>query len=190
MSAIQQALFFQGASGVTYATWNPADKNAGITLSNGNLTATQGGASRAVRSTIGKASGKYYWELTQTGGGEADWGIGNSSASLSTWLGNDANGLSYDSSDGKLYKGGVAVATGGATYTTTHTIGIALDVTAGTVSFYKNNVAQYTAFSHGIAGTIYAMVGSFAATPVVTANFGATALTYTPPAGYNAGLYT
>lgn len=51
---------------VTYATWNPSDKSANVTLSNGNLTATitANTAFYGARATIGKSSGKWYWEQT------------------------------------------------------------------------------------------------------------------------------
>lgn len=55
--------------GRVYATWNPADKGGGVILLNGNrsvslsTTPTDGGS---VRSTIGKSSGKWYWEVTVT----------------------------------------------------------------------------------------------------------------------------
>lgn len=47
-------------------TWNPSDKTAGLTLSNGDLKATKTTALsyENVRATVGYNSGKYYWELT------------------------------------------------------------------------------------------------------------------------------
>jgi len=76
----------------------------------------------------------------------------------------------------------------GATYTAGDIIGIALDMDGGTVTFYKNNTSQGQAFS-GITGTVFATAGSGGTTTGLVANFGATTLTYTPPSGYNAGLY-
>ena len=78
----------------TYATWNPSDKDASVTLSGGNLVASSTSASwAAVRSTISKSSGKWYWEYTVTaiGNGHTQ-GIGNSSATLANYVGQDANG--------------------------------------------------------------------------------------------------
>ena len=186
---IQQLLSAKGLTAVSYATWNPSDKNAGIVLSGGNLDVTNIAASVSVRATIGKTAGKCCWEILKTTGGESNFGIGTASASLSTWLGGDANGISYDGSDGQLYKNGVAVSTGGSTYGDTARIGIALDQDAGTIRFYRNNVLQYT-YTHGLTGMIYPMVGDFVGPGLKsTANFGATALTYTPPAGYSPGIY-
>jgi hypothetical protein len=47
-----------------FAIWNKADKEANITLSNGDLTATSGTTFwRNVRATIGVSTGKWYWEI-------------------------------------------------------------------------------------------------------------------------------
>lgn len=48
----------------TVSTWNPADKSAGIALSNGNLTATRTAGNSGVRGNTARASGKYYLEFT------------------------------------------------------------------------------------------------------------------------------
>ena len=79
----------------------------------------------------------------------------------------------------------------GSTYTTGDVIGVALDMGAGTIIFYKNNVSQGTAFT-GLSGTMYRRCYTEyrrLALGVAPPNFGATALTYSPPVGYNAGLY-
>src|SRR5262245_9189902 len=45
-------------------TWNPSDKTANITLSNGNLTAQNtDGTNSAARGTTSKSSGKHYFEV-------------------------------------------------------------------------------------------------------------------------------
>ena len=43
--------------------WNSADKTATVTLSNGDKTATSGSSNGGVRGNVGKASGKWYFEL-------------------------------------------------------------------------------------------------------------------------------
>ncbi len=55
-------------SGLSFATLNPSDKGSAVTLSNSNLTATFSGGNGAVRATIGKSSGKWYWEIAVTSG--------------------------------------------------------------------------------------------------------------------------
>jgi len=173
----------------TYATWNPSDKGANITLSSGNLHATNTVASwAAVRSTIGVSSGKWYWEVLYTADPSAAiFGVANGSATLTNYVGSDANGWGYYAPDGSKFNNGVNSGYGAA-YVAGDTVGVALDMDAGTLIFYKNNTSQGTAFT-GLTGTIYAAVSHMSST-ASTANFGATALTYTPPSGYNAGLYT
>ena len=82
-----------GGGGVTYATWNPADKGADITLSGGNLVATHTSDNAAtVRANVGKSSGKWYWEITTTGHANQGWlfGVADGTTSISggTVLGN------------------------------------------------------------------------------------------------------
>lgn len=168
------------ASSPSYATWNPSDKGATTALSNGNLTTTQSG-SNSTRATIGKSSGKWYWETTITSGVDATFGIGNISASTATYVGGDVNGYGFYQYNGnKLNNGSAAY---GASSTAGDKIGMALDMDNGTLGFYKNNVYQGTAYT-GLSVTFYPMIGSAASAGVVdVTNFGATALTYPPPNG-------
>lgn len=173
----------------TYATWNPSDKDASFTLSGDNLIATKGTAStwRSLRANQGKSSGKWYWEITTSSTvGYCLPGVANSTMSLASYTGVDANGWGYFGNSGnKFNNGGTAY---GATWNNTHTIGIALDMDAGTLTFYKNNVSQGQAFT-GITGTVYPCSSLYDNASTCTANFGATMLTYTPPSGYNTGVY-
>ncbi len=172
---------------ITYSTWNPLDKNANLALSNGNLTATSGVNNnyKSIRSTVSVTSGKWYWEYVFAGAVRMS-GVANSSASLSNFIGSDADGWGYFQ-DGDKYNNGSGSAYG-ASYTT-ETIGIALDMDGGSVTMYKDNVSQGTMFT-GITGTIFAAMSIDTNGTAMTANFGATALTYSPPGGFNAGLYT
>lgn len=172
---------------VTYATWNPSDKSADITLSGGNLTATgTTAAGKSVRSTLSKTSGKWYWEFTATSAAVAI-GVATSSASLASFTGGDINGWGY-SSNGLLYNNSSGTGSN-ASYTSGDIIGVAWDVAAGTISFYKNNTLQPSGFS-SIPSGCFVACGNTSASGLGTANFGATALTYSPPSGFNAGLYT
>ena len=161
-----------------------------IVLSNGNLTASNSsGVWAAARATIGKSSGKWYWEVI--GGTNATYdmvGIAYSTASIAdlNYLGIDANGWGYFSNDGWRYHSGPNVLFG-ATFTTGDVIGFALDMGAGTCDVYKNNALQGT-LATGLTGTVYPAFSLYTGSDL-TANFGATALTYAPPTGYNAGVY-
>lgn len=172
---------------LTYATWNPSDKGTNITLSNSNKTVVNTTAWwQMVRSTIWESSWKWYWEVTANSSISMIMGIANSSWNLLSYVGSDANGwwwseisMKYNNWSGTAYW---------TNYITNDVIGIALDMDAGTITYYKNNVSQWTAFT-GLTGTIYAAVGSINSSQTTT-NFGATALTYSPPAWFNAWLYT
>lgn len=190
MSALQQML--AATTPVTYATWNPSDKSTNIALSGGDLTSTQTAFTTGLaRSTIGKSSGKWYWEITWSSGNNSLMpGIAKSTAATTDYPGQSADGWGYISFNGNLANAGGAMVYG-ASYPTGTVIGCALDMDAGTFTFYKNNVSQGVAVS-SLSGVVYAAIGgnSAAGSRVSVVNFGATALTYTPPSGYNAGLYS
>ena len=89
------------------STWNASDKNAGITLSGGNLTATGSNSVsyRGVRTTLGMAAdtGKYCWSSTVVDYQvEFDIGVANSSAGLSADGRGDANATVIDDG-GNIY---------------------------------------------------------------------------------------
>ena len=77
--------------------WDPSNKDASITLSNGNLTAT-GSLTFSWKSVIsagsGKSSGKWYWrcKAQPIGGGYATCGISTKTEPTSDLVGADANG--------------------------------------------------------------------------------------------------
>jgi hypothetical protein len=176
------------AAAATYATWNGADKDASITLSGGSLVATTSGVGTSlVRSTIGKSSGKWYWEYTFTVATPIFLGVSDTTPATNHWPGQDATSYSYYKS-GNSYN--VATATAyGATFVAGDVISVMLDMDSGLIAFRKNNAAQGTAYT-GLTGTMYACVGANVGASAITANFGASAMVYSPPAGYNTGLYS
>ena len=194
MSVIGRASrFVAGGQQRVYATWNPSDKAANVTLSGGNLTMAVAGATYdSVRSTISKNSGKHYWEYLWNSGTNAAFGVADATLVLAgNWPGDDTHGWSVFSLNGFNYTGNSAVsdAFGGA-FSPVKTIGVALDLDSGSVRFYLNNVAATNALSITGSPTVFACVGSYNSANNITANFGATAFTYTPPGGYRSGLYT
>jgi hypothetical protein len=138
-----------------FSVLNPLD-NGGSTISNGNLEHTSTNTSwKSTRGTIAVNSGKWYWEGVFTAGGTASAdGIGFAlgSASLTSFSG-DTHSYGYIQNGVTLADGGGSVAYGDS-YTTNDIIGIALDLDAGTCTFYKNNVSQGQAFS-GLSGTFF-----------------------------------
>jgi len=174
------------AFGATYATWDSGNKGTNLTLSGGDLITTGSGTNWAsVLSTVAKSSGKWYWEITMSAGTFAEIGINAGTAELNTYNGFGATGYSYRANNGNKNNNNTETAYG-ASFTTGDVIGVALDLDGNTVTFYKNNTSQGTAYT-GLTGTYYATVSTYD-TFSATANFGASAFVYTPPAGYESGL--
>ena len=178
---------------VTYATWNPSDKSAGVSLTNGNLTAsvsTSGSDGGSVRATIGKSSGKWYFEFTAGSAFYALIGLMTPSAYVgpSSYPGADTGGYNYYA-QGVKFNGGSQGAYGG-TYTAGDIIGVAVDFDARTITFYKNGTNLGAAFTFSAGLTLFPATGNYTINAVLgTANFGATAFAYPVPAGHNAGWY-
>lgn len=167
-------------------SWNPLDKAAAATLSNGNLTLSTGaGTSGGARAVSGYSAGKHYWEYTITtvGADGSMVGFGRAAGNIASYPGADANGWSYYY-NGQKYTNNANVAYGAA-YTSGDVISVLLDMDAGTATFWKNGVSQGQAFT-GLTGTIYPWVGDggSGSSSVVILNTGGAAFAYTPPAGY------
>lgn len=168
---------------LNFATLNPLNKASSVTLSGGNLVYTTT-AQRGAYGTIGVSSGKWYWEWKPGATGSETWvGIGtpNSPTNVALDSGTPSGVIVYGGFNGNLFTTGAGAAYG-ATFTTGDTVGVALDMDAGTLTFYKNNTTQGTAAS-SLTGTKVPVV-SASNTHSGTINFGQTAFTYTPPTGF------
>ena len=138
-----------------FATFNPLDVNAGTatTFAEGNLSIMhnngENGAVTASRSTIAYSAGKWYWEVKCIAvGGDVRTGIISMSSSdynteSNPYVLNEC--YNYKQNANKGNSGGDA--SYGNTYTADDIIGIAHDVGAGTLTFYKNGVSQGVAFT-------------------------------------------
>lgn len=72
-------------------TWNPADKRSNVSLTNSDLTAGSSSPTfGSVRATLGRSTGKYYYEILCTTMGSTRTGLGDGSFSLTTYVGNSA----------------------------------------------------------------------------------------------------
>ena len=172
-----------------YATWNPLRTGANITPSDGNLKAvTSATVAQTTAATFGLSSGKWYWEVTNEGGSLSYTGIVDETHDMSTYIGSSSsgNGYAYNTSGEKVGPTSGTTASYGATYTTGNVIGIALDMDAGTLAFYKNGASQGTAFT-GLTGTWFpAVSGNGVAGKGGVADFGQLGFTHTPPTGFKA----
>ena len=183
-------------------TGDPNTKAAEITLSNGNLTAwgSNSGPWRSVRATGGWTSGKWYWEIfidLDPGVSSHMVGIGHDDMILTNFPGAGTDSVGYYEHTGEMWYAGGGTAYGD-TYTTNDIIGVALDLDNGKVFFSKNGVWQNS--GDPVAGTNPAKTitasegwwpyhGFNLNTAQITANFGASAFTYTVPTGYSSYSY-
>jgi len=169
-----------------YCTWNPLN-NGATSLANGNLDVTTPGIGYGLTyGTIGVSSGRWYWEITPTAtAGAAEIGIAKAGATLTSAVGVYASGYSYVSS--ALKGNNNSYASYGVSYTTNDVIGVALDLDAGTLVFYKNNSSQGVAFS-SLSGEFFPVVSDSNNGNVSTlvANFGQRAFAYAAPSGFKA----
>ena len=178
------------ATVANYATLNPLDFQNANTYSNGNLSVSLQAATASMAfAGFGLQSGKWYWEVKTTAGTDPMLGIATQAGTLASRYWNGANSVYYYGGSGTKYVAGTGSAYG-ATYGTADTIGIALDLSANTITYYKNNASQgaislpsqllgvniVPAFSSGTGTAVQSM----------NVNFGQQPFTYTPPTGFNA----
>ena len=179
-----------------YCTMNPLALNSAYTLSNANLTFSWSATTSGqyyLGFTSGVSSGKWYWEITPTDvgvGPNSTFGIRNITDTTYSQLGTAgifANGYGYVANGNKMDNSGQSAY--GASYANNDVLGFALDMDAGTLVFYKNNVSQGTAFT-GISGTFLPCInygaGGAARTGAGSVNLGQRPFTYTPPTGFRA----
>ena len=176
------------ATAANFPVLNPLAPNlAGTpTISNANLFVNCASASNfsAVPATMQlPTSGKWYAEFTATlVSTVADIGLLGSTdiPPASGVIGSGATSYGYRDNGNKI-NNGTSVAYG-ASYTTGDVIAIAFDATAGSLTFYKNNVSQGVAFT-GLTAQYFFAVGGYNFTQW-TANFGQRPFSYTPPTGF------
>lgn len=181
-----------GNNGGNYATLNPLDQSPSTgVLSNGNLDYAYGLTAlyAGTRGTIGVSSGKWYYECA----------VSTVSPTFPTYIGVATQGFNYEAAsniaiygDETRYYGSngtkstsngtQTTATYGSTYTTGDLIGVALDLDAGTITFYKNGVSQGQAYS-GLSGTYFPALVTLEGGDL-SANFGQRPFAYTPPTGF------
>lgn len=165
-----------GAENANFCTGNPLNAD-GSTWSSGNLNFSLPNSTNNAQGTVSVTSGKWYWEVvysanpTQTGVQE----IG-----LRTrWT----SGVVY-ASDGTKYVNGTN-SSYGASYTNGDVIGVALDMDASTVTFYKNNTSQgsISLTGSGCVNATFTTSAGGGTTSTGSVNFGQRPFSY-PPTGF------
>jgi Concanavalin A-like lectin/glucanases superfamily/SPRY domain len=177
-----------------YCTWNPLSGSLGTrTLSNGNLD-TSNSANGNTYSTFELSSGKWYFEATLTAiSGSAAATFLGLTASSGNRNGDNAQNLTpnvaYCADGTKIID--AASTSYGATYTTNDVIGVAVDLDAGSITFYKNGSSQGS-ISKTFAGAgkgswaIFTVAASSSASNSWSLNAGARSFAYTAPSGFKA----
>ena len=129
-----------------FATWNPLDGHiAHVVFSEGNLKSYFGSTNSKksfVRSTIGVASGKWYFEVKNVvnTNGQSVGITDNASPSDTHELGYNPFEVAYINTGEKV--GNSSVSSYGNTYTTNDIIGVALDLDNNKLYFSKNGTFQ------------------------------------------------
>jgi len=172
------------ATVANYATWNPLLFYASTqpTITNGNLTAGWNNTSMHCGSTMTcPSTGKTYAEFTLTTAGSTRIGI-KDITNYSQYGG----GYTYVANTGQIRDTSDTTVQTVATSTNGDIIGIAVDLSANTLQFYKNNTAIGTAITIANSSNWAFWVGqnSSAFAQQVDANFGQRPFTYTPPTGF------
>lgn len=179
--------------------WDPL-KNGGAILSNQNLTAkfnASAGQDNAVKCTIGKASGKWYWEIVidainpVSGGDVGIMSAGSPVSNNYVGGGTSLQGfgfVTFPAGSSQKWNNATNSIYGTPGYIAGSIIGVAMDMTGFTIGFYVNNVFQGIAYTTlGTTATYYPTVSTFQQGACqYTAHFKASSLVYTPPAGYSA----
>jgi hypothetical protein len=180
-------------------TWNPSDKDANITLSNGDLTAAATvHADTCVRSTVSKNWGKLYLEFVASAVGNMEGpivGFGTSQASLTNYVGSDNKAWGYFIGVGDTaayrYYNGSSVRFGFGNGAAGNTIMLAIDFNLGMIWAGHQGTWQLSGdpaagtnpiFSGVALAPLFVMADVRFSTLV--ANFGASSFTYTPPSGF------
>lgn len=195
MSGLVQGIL-TAVGGRQYATWSTTNKSSNIVISGSNLVYTTVGFGIGI-ATIGKSTGKWYWEvlLNSKSGSIETCGMVNfvPNSSNAQQLGPSAGQIGYRASPWAVTFAGAHLGTATTAQAAGQIISFAFDADAGTLKTYLNGSPVYTVT--GIpAGTWYPACAGDNASAAGTANFGSSTFTYyvssgAQAGGYNQGVY-
>ena len=176
-----------------YCVWNPLSSNAAFSITDGNLSIPNTN-NKAVNGTFGVSSGKWYWEIQSIGTPAGYMGVtsypyeNDPDVAPTLNSGNPRSVINHTVS--KTYTGTAFVNLPTPIASPTGVYGFALDLTGGTLQYYKdgsliftdttipsNSTTLFPYLGHTNAGA-----GNTWATAKV--NFGQQPFKFAPPTGY------
>lgn len=147
------------------------------------------GADSAIRAYVSHATGKFYFEFL-VNLVDSHWpitGVGSAAATLGSFVGSDVNGWAMAMTTGVSWHNNATSPQN--TYANGDVLGVAVDFTAttGSIKFFKNNVAQTTAYTGLTLGAMFPMTSmrGSANNPKGRLRLRAADQSYSPPAGYS-----
>ena len=181
------------ATAANFSTINPLTLygNTNTTLSNGNLNLALGTVgqwrSYAGSTVILSPGTKWYFEgkiTNSPSSGDCEIGIAISTAVIPTGSYNAGANTSVWYYEGSATKTNGSGSAYGATYGAGDVIGVALDMTNGQLTFYKNGTSQGLAFTVSTAQSYVLFLGGASSVPSWALNFGQQPWAYAPPTGF------
>lgn len=181
----------------TTTTFDPSKKGTNVTLSGGNLTVTGSGLG-VVLSIASHSTGKFYLESSITAGGAAV-GFGNASLGLNSFLGASDNDSVACNNVGQIFINGAQVGSAISGFGPTNVVQMAVDFVNQKVWWkvdslgWDNDIIANQNPATNTGGTSFSTINAgpyFAGTTIgsgsdtSTFNFGGTAYSFTPPAGF------
>ena len=161
-------------------TWSPTDKEASVTLSDDRLTAFVPVATW-IRATMGKSTGKWYWEIVPTGA-QTNIGAGVATDAPIPNLADTRQAYSVWGS-GYYCNYGCNGSYEWAKFKSGDVLGFAVDATKHTLQFYVNGVYRQTVTIP--TGVIYPAAGGYSNGSYL-GKFKAANWSYAAPTGYAA----
>lgn len=133
--------------------WSFSDRNRTFsTLSDDQLVLGTSNATSG-KGLVYQTTGKRQFEVTLVtlpAGADFGIGVGTAAANLNNYPGSDANGFAYNRNGNKY--NAFAAAAYGATFTSGDVIGVVVDFSVGSLTFYKNGVSQGVAYATNLLG--------------------------------------
>ncbi len=172
------------ATAANFCVVNPLDKQTDIVVAQGNLqiSTSAGAGNKQIRGSIALPStGKFYWETKNTGSvNNFNMGLTTTTASLST----EGAGDVFYNEGGTIGNNGTNTS-GFSTLALNDVVGVAVDVDANKIYFYKNNtLVNSGGTTINISAPFAPMFGLYDNGNAQSITFGQRPFAYTPPTGY------